>query len=192
MTMEPLYASQAATSPALSRRLFGQVTLSPVLVVFSSVVTCNLSACGFALRQPPQFAFKTLYVGVPETSLFGIELRRNLAALANVQLITDPARQQTADVILDILQEQRIKTVVGINAAGQVREFQLRFILRFRLRTAKGRELIEPTELAQQRDISFNEAAVLAKEAEEAQLYRNMQTDLVQQILRRLAAVKEL
>ena len=144
------------------------------------------------MRQPPQFAFKTLYVGVPETSLFGIELRRNLAALANVQLITDPARQQTADVILDILQEQRIKTVVGINAAGQVREFQLRFILRFRLRTAKGRELIEPTELAQQRDISFNEAAVLAKEAEEAQLYRNMQTDLVQQILRRLAAVKDL
>jgi LPS-assembly lipoprotein len=68
----------------------------------------------------------------------------------------------------------------------------LRFILLFRLRTAKGRELIEPTELAQQRDISFNEAAVLAKEAEEAQLYRNMQTDLVQQILRRLAAVKEL
>jgi LPS-assembly lipoprotein len=151
----------------------------------------SLAGCGFALRQPPQFAFKSLYTGVSELSAFGIELRRNLAALGNVQLIIDPAQQKNADVILDILQEQRIKTVVGLNTAGQVREFQLRIILRFRLRTQQGKELIAATELVQ-RDISFNEAAVLAKEAEEASLYRNMQTDLVQQIMRRLAAVKEL
>jgi len=31
---------------------------------------------------------------------------------------------------------------------------------------------------------------VLAKESEEALLYRDMQSDLVQQILRRLAAIK--
>jgi len=52
--------------------------------------------------------------------------------------------------------------------------------------------LIAPTEIVQQRDISFNESAVLAKEAEEALLYRDMQTDIVQQLLRRLAAVKSL
>jgi LPS-assembly lipoprotein len=33
---------------------------------------------------------------------------------------------------------------------------------------------------------------VLAKEAEDALLYRDMQTDLVQQIMRRLAALKTL
>ena len=55
-----------------------------------------------------------------------------------------------------------------------------------------GKELIPETELLQQRDISFNESAVLAKEAEEALLYRDMQTDIVQQLMRRLAAVKEI
>ena len=44
--------------------------------------------------------------------------------------------------------------------------------------------------LLQQRDISYSETIALAKEAEEALLYRNMQTDLVQQLLRRLAAVR--
>ncbi|MEO7547956.1 MAG: LPS assembly lipoprotein LptE, partial [Ramlibacter sp.] len=44
----------------------------------------------------------------------------------------------------------------------------------------------------QQRDISFSETAVLSKEAEEQLLYRNMQSDIVQQLLRRLAAVKAL
>jgi LPS-assembly lipoprotein len=63
---------------------------------------------------------------------------------------------------------------------------------RFRLRTLAGKELLPETEIALQRDISFNETAVLAKEAEEGLLYRDMQSDIVQQVLRRLAAVKEL
>jgi LPS-assembly lipoprotein len=41
------------------------------------------------------------------------------------------------------------------------------------------------------RDISFNDAQVLAKEAEEELLFRDMQNDMVQQILRRLAAARK-
>ena len=65
-------------------------------------------------------------------------------------------------------------------------------ILGFRLRTPQGGEPIPSVELLQTRDISYNETQALAKEAEEALLYRNMQSDIVQQMLRRLAAVKQL
>ena len=58
--------------------------------------------------------------------------------------------------------------------------------------TLQGVELIAPTEVVLQRDISFNETAVLAKETEEILLYRDMQSDLVQQLLRRVAAIKSL
>ena len=81
---------------------------------------------------------------------------------------------------------------MGVNATGQVREFQLRVRIRFRLRTPQGREIIPDTELLQQRDISFNESAALAKDAEEILMYRDMQSDIVQQLLRRLAAVRTL
>ena len=64
---------------------------------------------------------------------------------------------------------------------------QLQF--RFKLRSDKNSELIPATEILQQRDISFNESAVLPKETEEALLYREMQSDIVQQIMRRLATV---
>jgi LPS-assembly lipoprotein len=97
-----------------------------------------------------------------------------------------------AEVILDILQDQREKVVVGVGATGQVREFQLRLRVKFKLRTPQGKELIPETELLRQLDISFSESAALSKEAEEGQLYRSMQTDVVQQLMRRLAAVKEL
>jgi len=167
----------------VGRRLRGLAALALIL---------SLVACGFELRKTPEFAFNTVYTEVAPTSVLGSELKRTRAAVGNIQLITDAAQAKNAQVILDILQEQREKTVVGVNASGQVREFQLRIRIKFRLRTPQGKELIPETELLQVRDISFNESAVLSKESESEQLYRNMQTDIVQQILRRLAAIKEL
>lgn len=151
-----------------------------------------LAACGFQLRQAPDFAFDAIAIRSQPNSPVAAELRRSLAADATLQVLPADAGPVTAPsaVVLDLLQEQREKVVVGLNATGQVREFQLRTRLRFRVRTPQGRELIPDTELLQQRDISFNEAAVLAKESEEALLYRDMQADLVQQLMRRLAALK--
>lgn len=146
-----------------------------------------LAGCGFQLRQPPSFVFDTIFVGASPASAVGNELKHTLATSSPVKLA--PAAD-AAQVILDLLDERREKVVVGLNATGQVREFQIRTRIRFRLRTPSGKELIAPTELLQQRDISFNESVALAKEVEENLLYRDMQTDLVQQLMRRLAAVK--
>ena len=156
----------------------------------ASATLLLLAGCGFKLRGAPDFAFQSLYVNAGETSPFGNEIKRNLASIGALTLITDAKDQARAQAILDILSEAREKTVVGVNTSGQVREFQLRTRLRFRLRTPQGKELIDDTELLLRRDISFNESAVLAKEAEEGLMYRDMQSDIVQQLIRRLAAVR--
>jgi LPS-assembly lipoprotein len=52
--------------------------------------------------------------------------------------------------------------------------------------------LIEESELTQTRQFSYNENVALAKEVEESQLYRDMQSDLIAQMLRRLANIKSL
>ena len=157
-------------------------------------VTAGLSlvGCGFALRAAPNFVFKTLFSPLGESSVLGNALKRSLESGSAVRVITDVRQIDQAEVVLDVLQDQREKVVVGVNASGQVREFQLRILFKFKLRNARGIELIAPTEITQQRDISFNESAVLAKEAEENLLYRDMENDIVQQIMRRLAAVKTL
>jgi LPS-assembly lipoprotein len=154
--------------------------------------TLALSACGFQLRQAPHFAFNSIYVGAPATSSLANELKRVIRNSDGLEVIGEAGRAQSAQVVLDVLTDQREKTVVGLNASGQVREFQLRTRLKFKLRTPQGKELIPETELLQTRDISFTETAALAKEAEENLLYRDMQTDIVQQLMRRLAAVKSL
>lgn len=171
----------------MQRRAFLALTASS-----ASVALASLGGCGFALRKAPNFAFTTLYSGLSETSPLGVELKRSLESTGKVRVITDARQMTQAQVILEALADQREKVVLSLNASGQVREFQLRLRFTFRLRTPAGKELIPATELALQRDISFNESAVLAKEAEESLLYRDMQSDIVQQIMRRLAAVTEL
>ena len=151
-----------------------------------------LAGCGFQLRQAPDFAFDSIAIRASSTSPLANELRRNLRASEKVQVVDADAAGAAPQVVFELLQELREKVVVGLNASGQVREFQLRERISFRLRTPAGRVLIPPTDLLQERDISFSEAAVLAKEAEESLLYRDMQTDLVQQVMRRLAALKAL
>jgi len=146
-----------------------------------------LQGCGFTLRGSQNYAFSTLAVMPNPGGAVAIELRRSFGSNVHVLAPNEPLTQ--AQVVLDILQEQREKIVVGVNSSGQVREFQLRIRVKFRVRTPHGVELTPDAEILQQRDISFNESAVLAKEAEERLLYRDMQSDIVQQLIRRLAAV---
>ncbi len=152
----------------------------------------TLAACGFKLRGAQSYAFDSIFINSASTSVLITELERTMASNGEVRVIKDAKQQTNAQVILDVVSDQREKTVVGLTSSGQVREFQLRLRFAFKLRSQNGKELLPETELLQQRDISFNESAVLSKEVEEAQLYRNMQSDIVQQIARRLAAVREL
>ena len=112
------------------------------------------------------------------------------AAAAELRAAYDWGSIADAEVVLDSLNDQRERVIVSTNSAGQVREIVLRTRFRFRLRTAGGVVLIPETELLLEREISFNETAVLANEAEERLLYRDMQSDVVQQLMRRLAAVR--
>jgi LPS-assembly lipoprotein len=149
-----------------------------------------LSACGFALRGshgPINMAFHSIYLPFPETSPLGTELARNLRGGDNVVVVSDPAK---AEAMFDLISENRGKSILSLNSQGRVREYLLTYTLVFRVRDNKGGELLEPTEISLKRNIPFNEQQVLAKETEEALLYRDMQSDLVQQIVRRLGAIK--
>ncbi len=150
-------------------------------------VSVLLAGCGFKLRGEQNFAFESISVNAPQAGPVANELRRALGSRLRDGVL--PPGGAASQVTLDLISEQREKTVVGVNAAGQVREFQLRIRVNFKLRSAEGKELIAENEILQQRDISFNESASLAKEAEEGLLYRDMQNDIVRQVLRRLAAV---
>ncbi len=144
-----------------------------------------LSGCGFQLRGQTTLPFATLYV--PGTTALAVELKRNIASGTQTKLVDAPDKAQ-AQLIMSA--DQREKVILSFNTAGRVREFQLKYKFAFRVVDARGREYLPENEITLTRDISFNDSQVLAKETEEGLLYRDMQSDMVQQILRRLGSAR--
>jgi LPS-assembly lipoprotein len=152
------------------------------------LATVLLTACGFHLRgsgSTGALPFKTLAIINGESPL-GIEIKR-YAVNSGTAIVTDI---KTAQAVLDLTSEVREKVILSLNSQGRVREYQLNYRVVFRVKDNKDFELLAPTEINVRRILSFNEAQVLAKESEEAALYREMQSDMVQQVLRRVGALK--
>lgn len=146
-----------------------------------------LAACGFRLRGTQNLPVDTIYLALPVNSAIGADMSRLLRSSTNVQIVTD---RKEAQAIFELLGENREREVLAINAQGRATEYQLRLRIRFRVLDKDSLELIGPTDLIARRDITFNESDLLAKESEEGLLYRDMQNDLVRQMVNRLAGIR--
>lgn len=155
--------------------------------MLAALAAALLSAgCGFQLRGSAEMPFSTLYAGFPPGSETGLEFARMMRG-SGTRLVDRP---QDAQARLEVLGEAREKEIVGFSSTGRPREHQLRLLFSFRLVDAGEEELIPPTRLVLHRDITTTDTQYVAKEQEEALLYRDMQRDLVQQLLRRLSAAR--
>jgi len=157
-------------------------------LALAATLASGLVGCGFELRRAPQLQFRTIALtGFQARSPLADELRKSINASTTTTVVD--ARAQ-AQVVLESVNDKREKVVVASGSVGQVTEFQLRERFSFRLSSVQGRELIPQTEILLSRDLSYTESAALGKEQEEAFLYRAMQSDIVSQVLRRLASVR--
>lgn len=144
-----------------------------------------LAGCGFHLRGQPALSYSTLYVSGPS----GTALTRSLVRILKSGAVQLVERQEDAQVKLIIISDSREKTILSLSGAGRAQEYELRERVSFRIVTDKENDL-PPSEIVTQRIISYNDTQVLAKESEEVLLYRDMENDTVQQLLRRLQAVR--
>ena len=148
-----------------------------------------LAGCGFHLRGDATYTFHTIFVNAHRRA----DARRRAAPCARRQ----PAARQVAtdakdaQVILDIPVVADDKEVLSLSGAGSVREYLLIKRVQFRLHDSDGNEWLPPGEIALRRTYSFNESEVLARDTQEQRLLKEMQTDAVQQIVRRLQAAKK-
>jgi LPS-assembly lipoprotein len=145
-----------------------------------------VAGCGFRIRGTAEVPFETLYLP-GATSGIALDLKRYVQAGTNARVVDDPAK---AGAVMQFSEETRQKEVLSLTGTGKVREFQLRYRVGFRVHDGKGIDFVPQSLIQLTRDVTFNDTEILAKEQEEQILFRDMQTDMVQQILRRLAAAK--
>ena len=146
-----------------------------------------LAGCGFQLRGSAEVPFERVYVA-GATRGIALELKRNIQAGTNATVV-DSAKE--ADAILRLSAESRDREILSLTGTGRVREFRLVYRVAMELNDGKGGNYLPPSTIEVTRDVSFNDAQVLAKEAEEQLLFRDMQADMVQQVMRRLSTAKK-
>ena len=145
-----------------------------------------LAACGFQLRGAADMPFDTLFVP-GATGGIALELKRNIQSGSATRVVDDP-KAATAQLLFS--EETRTKEILAISSAGRVREYRLIYRVGFRVGDGKGGDYVPPSTVTLTRDVTYDDAVALAKETEEQQLFRDMQADMVQQIMRRIAAAR--
>lgn len=167
-----------------------------------------LAGCGFKLRgsaELPGYAlpFSTIALGLDPRSEFHAQLKRTIEASSPGTRVVNDASE--AEAVLSVIHDRSEKVILSLTAAGRAREFQLvrsfSFLVHGQSPAAPAStprqgaataptEYIPPSTITLRREITFSDDLVLSKESEEALLVRDMQGDLVQQLMRRLAAAK--
>ncbi len=145
-----------------------------------------LGSCGFHLRGEYNVPFASVYLATTGTSQVGAKLRRELANSPTKLMPT----ATDAEAQLIISEERRDRTILSLSGAGRVREYLLKLQVRYQLVDNKGSVPIPSSEIQLHRIMAYDDSQVIAKQQEEALLYKDMEQDAANQILRRMTAIK--
>lgn len=160
-----------------------------IRLMFSAVTAaCLLSACGFQLQGRDDFPFKNLYIENSGSREMLAVLSRKIEAGSDTKIAKEVGN---ADAIL-VLSEGRGQGTLSLSAEGLVQEYELDLTLNYQLVAKNGAVLIPPSSIALNRSMTYDNQFALAKESEATILYRDMEQDAVDQLLRRLAVVHTL
>jgi LPS-assembly lipoprotein len=146
-----------------------------------------MTACGFQLRGQAAIPFQTVHIEAPGFSAFVNDLERAIRSGSKTRIV---ASRDQAEAVVQIVGESQEKLILSLSSSGKVSEFDLRYRVAYRLTDRAGTDLASPGEIILRRIMTYDDTEVLAKEWEERLLFRDMKTDAVGQMLRRLSVAK--
>jgi LPS-assembly lipoprotein len=179
--------------------------LSVVLLLVSLLAACGFKLRGSADLPAQQLPFAKIALTIDPTSEFYAQVKRAVEASTAGTRVVD---LKEAEAVLTVLGDNSLKTILSLSSAGKAREYRLVRTFSFKVQAntvaaapapqvkytdappAAATEYVAPSTIVLRRDITYNDDLVLSKESEEALLWRDIQKDLVQQLMRRLATAK--
>ena len=148
------------------------------------MLTFVVTACGFHMRGAADLAFNKLYIkGSASISKdLIISLKSN-----GVTIVKEP---EDAEEMLELMSDGPEKRILSLGGTGSVREFELFYRVKFRVRDASSELWGQEQMIESRRDFSYLDTELLAKSYEEAMLYEDMRRDATRELMRRLVGQK--
>lgn len=145
-----------------------------------------LAACGFQLRGTDlRSSVASAYVDAAPRHSYEVPLSLALER-AGVEVLDLPS---AGALIIDLIDERRSRRSISVSETAVAAEYEVIVGVRYAVRDASGRQLVEPQWLQRERVYRVDRENILGSSEERALLEQEMQNELIQQIIRTLDAL---
>ena len=133
-----------------------------------------ITSCGFHLRGMTEISFKTISLEGKELS-FTKNLKKTLAS--NKVTIILPT--ENPELRIELLSEESEKRILSLSGQGLVREFEIFYRVRYRIKTIDSETWSQENIIETRRDFTFSDSNLIGKEEEERQLNESMRNEAI-------------
>ena len=133
-----------------------------------------ITSCGFHLRGMTEISFKTVSLEGKELS-FTKNLKKTLAS--NKVAIVLPT--ENPELRVELLSEESEKRILSLSGQGLVREFEIFYRVRYRVKTVDSETWSQENILETRRDFTYSDSNLIGKEEEERQLNESMRNEAI-------------
>lgn len=158
----------------------------PGTVLLAGLVVALVAGCGFQLRGSDlRSSVARAYVDAAPRHTYEEPLRAALSR-AGAEVIDAPAADA---LVVELFDERRDRRSISVSDSAVAAEYEVIVGVRYGVRDGAGARLIEPHWLERSRVYRADRDNILGSSEERALLEREMQQELIQQIIRALDAL---
>jgi len=155
------------------------------IIIFLSLILL-LSGCGFHLQGQTYFApaLQHLYLQTQDPYGYLATDLRQILKSSGIELADSPDK---ATMILTILQDTNAQILIAPSGTNQTQQYQLQSTISYTL-SNKGRTLLGPEALTEQRPITIQSNQILGTSNEADLFYRQMHRALAYALINRISS----
>ncbi len=150
------------------------------------IILLMITSCGFHMRGMTEISFKTI-------SLEGKELSftKNLKKILNSNKVAIVLPSENPELRVELIGEESEKRILSLSGQGLVREYEIFYRVRYRIKTTESETWSQENTLETRRDFTFSDANLIGKEEEERQLNESMRNEAISNLFNQIQLIKK-
>jgi len=138
------------------------------------------------MRGMTEISFKTI-------SLEGKELSftKNLKKILNSNKVAIVLPSENPELRVELIGEESEKRILSLSGQGLVREYEIFYRVRYRIKTTESETWSQENTLETRRDFTFSDANLIGKEEEERQLNESMRNETISNLFNQIQLIKK-
>jgi len=150
------------------------------------LILLMITSCGFHMRGMTEISFKTI-------SLEGKELSftKNLKKVLNSNKIAIVLPSENPELRVELIGEESEKRILSLSGQGLVREYEIFYRVRYRIKTLDSDTWSQENILEIRRDFTYSDSNVIGKEEEERQLNESMRNEAITNLFNQIQLNKK-